>query len=323
MKKVLQFLFLVFPVALFGQQETLYSQYMFNGLVVNPAYAGYKEDINISLLNRSQWVGLKGAPNTQSLIADGAFFSNKNVGLGLSIVNDRVGIQAQTSAMFNYAYRLPIGENSRLSFGVSGGAVQFSLNSEKAVIDDNTDPNFAGTETFISPDARVGVYFSNDKFYGGLSATNLLTTALNKNNSRANDVILPNIHLFLTAGAIVDVNNNLKFKPSIMVRDDPNSMGNIDLNASFLLNEKVWIGGSYRLGVDMWKNTNNVIGTFQQNSLIGLVEVYVAKQLRIGYAFDYSLSDLNTYSNGSHEFSLGFIINSRNRSNALTTPRYF
>jgi type IX secretion system PorP/SprF family membrane protein len=325
MRKLLfQFLFMFFPLLVFAQHEVTYSQYMFNNLLVNPAYAGYKEDINVSLLSRNQWVGIKGAPNTQSLIADGAFFHNKNVGLGLSVLNDRVGIQGQTAIMGNYAYRLPIGEKARLSFGVGVGAVQFSLNSDKAIVNDPTDPNFSGMLTHVSPDARLGIYFSNERFYAGLSANNLLTTALNKNNAKARYVILPATHIFLTTGAIFDVNEDVKVKPSLMLRDDPNSMGNFDINASFLFKDVLWIGASYRMGVDMWKKNNNISATFQQNSLVGLVEVFVAKQFRIGYAYDYSLSDLNSYSGGGHEISLGFIIGNKDyRNNALTTPRYF
>ena len=321
---LLQLLILVCPVAAMCQNEVTYSQYMFNNLLVNPAYAGYKEDINVNLLSRNQWIGIKGAPVTQSLIADGAFFRNKNVGLGLSILNDRIGIQGQTSMMANYAYRLPVGEEGRLSFGVGVGAVQFSLNSDKAIVGDPTDIAFSGTQNYLSPDAKLGIHYSDDKFYAGLSANNLLTTALNKNNQSARFVILPPVHIFLTVGAMLNVNEEVKLKPSIMLRDDPNSMGNLDLNASFLFKDVLWIGGSYRMGVDMWKKTNNLNGTFQQNSLVGLVEVFVAKQFRIGYAYDYSLSDLNSYSSGSHELSLGFIIGNKNyRSNALTTPRYF
>lgn len=325
MKKILfQFLIIVCPSLVLAQNEVTYSQYMFNNLLVNPAYAGYKEDININLLNRNQWVGIKGAPITQSLIADGAFFKNKNVGLGLSVLNDKINIQGQTSVMANYAYRLPVGAEARLSFGVGLGAIQFSLNNDKAIIGDPTDATFSGAQNHLSPDAKLGIYYNNAKFYAGLSANNLLTTALNKNNQRAKYIILPPVHIFLTAGAILNVNEDVKAKPSIMLRDDPNNVGNLDLNASFLFKDVLWIGGSYRLGVDMWKTTNNLSGTFQQNSLVGLVEVFVAKQFRIGYAYDYSLSDLNSYSSGSHELSLGFIIGNKNyKSSALTTPRYF
>lgn len=326
MKRLLQLIILVIcPFLVFGQQEVTYSQYMFNNLLINPAYAGYKEDININLLNRNQWVGINGAPTTQSFIIDGAFFNNNNVGLGLSVFNDRIGIQGQTSVMANYAYRLPIGDDEdRLSFGIGLGAVQFSLNSDRAIIGDRTDVNFSGNLHYLSPDARIGIYYNNDKFYAGISANNLLTEVLNRKNTKAKDVILPPIHLFLTVGAIFDVNNFVKFKPSLMLRDDPQNMGNTDINASFLINDTFWIGGSYRMGVDMWKKSNSFNAIFKQNSLVGLVEVYVAKKLRVGYAYDYGLSRLNTYTAGSHEISLGLIIGNRNYyNNSMTSPRYF
>ncbi len=321
---LLQLLIVVSPLLAKSQNEITYSQYMFNNLLVNPAYAGYKEDININLLSRNQWVGIKGAPTTQSLIADGAFFHNKNVGLGLTVLNDRIGIQGQTAIMANYAYRLPVGQQGRLSFGIGVGAVQFSLNGDKAIVGDQTDINFSGTQNYLSPDAKLGIHYSDDVFYAGLSSNNLLTTALNKNNERAAFVILPPVHMFLTVGAMINVNESVKMKPSLMLRDDPQSMGNFDVNASFLFKDVLWLGGSYRMGVDMWKKTNSLNATFQQNSLVGLVEVFVAKQFRIGYAYDYSLSDLNSYSSGSHEISLGFTLGNKNyRNNALTTPRYF
>jgi type IX secretion system PorP/SprF family membrane protein len=312
------------PLLAASQNEVTYSQYMFNNLLINPAYAGYKEDVNINLLSRNQWVGIKGAPTTQSLIADGAFFYNKNVGLGLTVLNDQIGIQGQTAIMGNYAYRLPVGETGRLSFGVGLGAIQFSLNSEKAVISDQTDASFSGTQNYLSPDAKLGVHYSDDKFYVGLSANNLLTTALNSNNQRARFIILPPVHLFLTVGTILNLNDEVKIKPSLMLRDDPNAMGNFDINTSILFKDVLWIGGSYRVGVDMWKKNIGENVTFQRNSLVGLVEVFIAKQFRIGYAYDYSLSGLSSYSSGSHEISLGLTIGNRNyRNNALTTPRYF
>lgn len=325
MRKFLLLLLIVLSqLSVSAQNEVTYSQYMFNNLLVNPAYAGYKEDVNINLLSRNQWVGIKGAPTTQSLIADGAFFRNNNVGLGIAIMNDKVGIQGQTSVMANYAYRLPLSGTSRLSFGVGLGAVQFALNNDKAVIGDPTDQAFAGTQNYLSPDAKLGIHFSNEKFYAGLSANNLLTTALNKNKQQAKFIVLPPIHIFLTAGAIINVNENVKMKPSLMLRDDPQSMGNFDINTSFLFKDVLWLGASYRVGVDMWKNTNNLNATFQQNSLVGLVEVFVAKKLRVGYAYDYSLSDLNSYSSGSHEISLGYTLGNKNyKNNALTSPRYF
>src|SRR5690606_18679278 len=128
-----------------AQQDAQFSQYMFNSLVINPAYAGYKETLNISLLHRDQWGGIEGAPKTQSLVLDGAFFNDKKVGLGLTVLNDKNGLLNQSSAYANYAYRIRMGENdARLSFGLAIGAAQYRLNGEDAFIDDPTDPNFSG-----------------------------------------------------------------------------------------------------------------------------------------------------------------------------------
>ncbi|MCJ0742854.1 PorP/SprF family type IX secretion system membrane protein [Pedobacter montanisoli] len=324
MKKMIFLLLLCLSAGLVrAQHEVIYSQYMFNNLLINPAYAGYKEDINITLLNRNQWVGIKDAPTTQSFIIDGAFFNNKNVGLGLSVMNDKVGIQGQTSFMANYAYRLPVGENSRLSFGLGLGAIQFTLNGNNAVVGDGSDRNFSGQQTYFSPDARFGIYFSNDRFYAGASVNNALTKILNENKERAKYVILPPTNFFLTVGGLLNVNESLKFKPSLMLRQDPNGYGNFDTNLSFLIKETLWLGASYRMGVDMLKNNQDINKTFQQNSLIGLVEVFIAKSVRVGYAFDYSLSKLNGYTGGSHEISVGLTIGKKEKYNALTSPRYF
>ena len=159
MKKILlQLLIIVFPLMAKAQNEITYSQYMFNNLLVNPAYAGYKEQVNVNLLSRNQWVGIKGAPTTQSLLVDGAFFHNKNVGLGLTVLNDKIGIQGQTAMMANYAYRLPVGQKGRLSFGVGVGAVQFSLNGDRAVIGDQSYVNIAGTHKYLYPDSKQWFY---------------------------------------------------------------------------------------------------------------------------------------------------------------------
>jgi len=148
----------------FAQQDAQYSQYMFNSLVINPAYAGYKESYNVSLLNRNQWVGIKGAPKTQTVVLDGAFFENQKVGLGLTIVNDKIGIQGQTAAYANYSYRLPVGaNNTRLAFGLAVGVSQYTLNSDQATIDYPNDPNFNdGKQSYFAPDAKFGLFYNTD-----------------------------------------------------------------------------------------------------------------------------------------------------------------
>lgn len=323
MKTLLTLLFLLILIKPgFSQQDPQYSQYMFNTLVINPAYAGYRETQNISLLHRDQWTGFDGAPKTQSLIVDGAFGDNKKVGLGLSIINDKAGLQRQTSAHANYAYRIPVGEDARLAFGISVGLGQFTLNSSSANLQDETDPNFADKQTFFVPEARFGIHYSNAKFYAGLSATNLISNSINYEQVGKNTIARRGRNYFLTAGYLVDLNSNFKFKPSFLIREDIKGPTNLDVNSYVLIKEALWIGATYRTGVNLWKKNDWNNGTFNQNSLVGVVEAFVLKNLRVGYSYDYSLSSLGDYSNGTHEISLGLILKTTKKS-ALLTPRYF
>lgn len=306
----------------FSQQDAQFSQYMFNTLVINPAYAGYRETKNISLLHRDQWTGFEGAPKTQSLIADAAFGVDKKIGLGFSLVNDKAGLQRQTSAHANYAYRIPVGEDARLALGISIGVGQFTLNSADALVQDETDENFANKQTYFVPDARAGVHYSNSKFYAGLSATNLISNSINYQQVGKNTIARQGRHYFLTAGYLFDLNPNFKLKPSFLIKEDTKGPTSVDLNSFVLVKESVWLGASYRTGVNLWKKTSWNSSTFNQNSVVGVVEAFVLKNLRVGYSYDYSLSDLGDYTNGTHEISLGIILNA-NKKSALLTPRYF
>lgn len=315
------FLLILFKPA-FSQQDPQFSQYMFNTLVINPAYAGYKETYNASLLHRDQWTGFEGAPKTQSLILDGAFGADKKIGLGLSIMNDKAGLQRQTSAHANYAYRIPVGDEARLALGISIGVAQYSLNPSDAHIEDETDGNFADKQTYFVPDARFGVHYSNSKFYAGLSATNLISNSINYQQVGKNTIARQGRNYFLTAGYLFDLNPNFKLKPSFLLKEDTKGPTSLDINSFVLVKESVWIGATYRAGVNLWKKTDWNSSTFSQNSLVGVVEAFVRKNVRVGYSYDYSLSDLGDYTNGTHEISLGFTLNT-NKKSALLTPRYF
>lgn len=320
------YLALVFLLMLFGpafsQQDAQFSQYMFNTLVINPAYAGYRETKNITLLHRDQWTGFEGAPKTQTLIADGVFGTDKKVGLGVSIISDKAGLNQQNTAHANYAYRLPVGEDARLAFGVSIGVGQFTLNSSAANVQDESDPNFGSKQTYFVPDARCGVHYSNSKFYAGLSATNLIANSINYQQVGKNTIAGRSRHYFLTAGYLFDLNANFKLKPSFLLREDAKGPTSLDINSFVLIKESVWVGASYRSGVNLWKKNNLNSGTFNQNSLVGVVETFFLKNLRAGYSYDYSLSSLGNHTNGTHEISLGVVLNA-NKKSALLTPRYF
>lgn len=315
---------LTFLVKICAQQDAQYSQYMFNSLVINPAYAGYKEALNISLLHRDQWTGIDGAPKTQSIVVDGAFFTDKKVGLGLAILNDKVGLQTQSSVYANYAYRLPVGEdNSRLSFGLAVGVAQYVMNGDDAFVNDPNDLNFLGKQTYFAPDAKFGVFYSNQKFYAGLSATNLLAKSINYQQVGNNTISRQGRHYFITAGYLLDVNDYLKFKPSFLIKEDTKGPTSLDINSFALIKETVWLGASYRTGVNLWKKSSLNNAPFTQNSLIGALEVFLKKNVRLGYAYDHTLSSLSSYSSGTHEVSLGLILNMNKKSTMLLTPRYF
>lgn len=324
MKHYLPLLFMLFSFSVFAQQDAQYSQYMFNTLVINPAYAGYKGSFNASLLHRDQWSGFEGAPRTQSLVVDNSFGVDNRMGLGLSMINDKIGLQKHSSAHLNYAYRLPVSdEDARLAFGLSLGISQFTMNSYDASLQDAEDPNFNNRRTYFLPDARFGIYFSNTKLYAGFSATNLFSRFVDFNQVGENTIAKQANHYFLTAGYLFDINEDTKFKPSVMLKEDTRGPTSVDITSSFLLREKLWLGASYRTGVNLWKKNSWNNSLFKQNSLVGVVEVYFLEKFRMGYAYDYSLSRLGNISNGTHEISLGVILNSNRRSTALLTPRYF
>ena len=306
----------------FAQQDAQFSQYIFNSLAINPAYAGYKEELSLSLLHRNQWVGLPGSPKTQSLLIDGAFFKNKNVGLGLSIINDKIGLQSQTGAYANYSYRLQVRENARLAFGIALGLSQYSMNASQSNIDDPNDPNFNdGNQNYLSPDGKFGIHYSTEKFYAGGSVTNLISSLLNYQKTGKDVIARQGKHFFVTAGYITPLNENVKFKPSVMFRDDTKGPTNLDLNAFFLFKDMIWLGASYRSGLHLWDKPEWESGSFKKNALGGSVEMLFARKYRLGYAYDHTLSDLGDYSNGTHEISLGLIINKKGESPAA--QKYF
>lgn len=323
MNRYLLSLFVIFScLAARAQQDAQYSQYMFNTLVINPAYAGYRETYNVSLLHRDQWTGFDGAPKTQSLIADGVFTKNKKVGLGVAIVNDKSGLLGQRSFYVNYAYRLPVGDNNaRLAFGLAAGVSQYSIDNGSAVVQDRDDPNFLGNNaSSLGPDGKFGVHYSTDRFYAGVSATNLLSRAVSYQDGT---VAKQGRHYFITAGYLVDLNEDLKLKPSFLIRDDAQGPSSVDVTSFLLIKEMVWVGATYRAGVNLWKKTYLNTATLNQNSVVGAVEFFAAKKFRLGYAYDYSLSGMGDAANGSHEISLGVILNANKKSAALLTPRYF
>lgn len=313
---VLQFVF----GSIQAQQDAQFSQYMFNGIYINPAYAGYREQLNVHAFYRNQWTGIDGAPQTISAAID-AIANDGNVGLALQLSSDRIGAQRNQAAYASYAYRIRTNEDggSRLAFGVGVGAVQLGING--ALLNPN-DPEIyqpVGMQSTIVPDARAGVYYSNDRFYIGLSADNLISQYIDIDKYAF--IPKPKPHYYLTAGMLVPLSQDMLIKPSFLVKDDRGGPTSLDLNAFLIMNDRLWLGGSYRTGVKLYNKNYLQKDLSSLNSAVAAIQVFATTNLRIGYAYDFSIGALQGYSGGTHEISINYFFNKRNTR--MLSPRYF
>ncbi|MFI5452290.1 type IX secretion system membrane protein PorP/SprF [Pedobacter sp. UC225_61] len=314
MKKLIFILGLVLSTgALFAQQDALYSQYMFNGLVLNPAYAGNKGILNVNLVNRNQWARQKiaGAPRTQAFTADGIFNDGK-VGLGLHVINDELGAQKQFSTMLSYAYKISLSEETKLSFGVSAGVSNFSLDGTMLTYNQENDQAIPATLiSNLTPDFSGGIYLSNDKYYLGLSTTHLLTL---KHEDHFADYMNGNRHFFATAGYIWQMSSTLKVYPSTLLRTDLKGPMDLDFNASLIINDKIGLGGSYRTSAGR---------EYKSNSAVAMMQLYLFdSKMRLGYSYDFDLADYGVPRN-SHEISIGYLIPGKTIWKSHASPRYY
>ncbi|MBB5441003.1 type IX secretion system PorP/SprF family membrane protein [Pedobacter sp. AK017] len=288
----------------FGQQDAQFSQYLFNGIYINPAYAGYKEVLNVHSFYRSQWTGITGAPKTASIAVD-AIANDGNVGLALQALNDRLGAQQNNAVYLSYAYRIRFNAegSSRLAFGLSGGMAQYGIDADKLSTND-PESSFNASRNLIVPNAAFGVYFANDKYFAGISADNLIASQYNDEKFR--NLAKPQIHAYLTAGMLVPLTTNIKLKPSFLLKEDFAGPTNLDLNAFILFGESLWLGGSYRTGVKLWDKPHLQRNLSNSDALVAAIEVFPQSNIRLGYAYDFSVGPLQGYSGGSHEFSLAY-----------------
>lgn len=309
----------------FAQQTIQFSQYVFNGLAVNPAYAGYKEDWTVNMSFRSQWVGIDGAPRTGTASIDGLTRNpDKKVGLGLIATTDRLGPQNTSSVYGNYAYRLRLDaeDTKRLSFGIAFGATQYNLDGTKFIATDPGDGSIPlGNQSKLSPDVRFGVYYYTPKFYIGASAVDLLSGQGDTTTSDSYRIIKQVRHLYLTGGFMIPLSESLDLKPTFMIKEDFKGPTNLDLNAYLLISKAVWIGASYRTGIKLWDKKNLQKGLDQNDAISGIIEVFLNPRFRVGYSYDYTTSKLSNYQQGSHEISLSFSL--QGKKERVLSPRYF
>jgi type IX secretion system PorP/SprF family membrane protein len=281
---------------------------MFNGLLLNPAYAGSKDYFSGTLLHRSQWTGWEGAPSTQ-VFTFHARLKDKVSGLGLSVSNDHLGVTNRTDVEGYYAYHIPLTDKARLSFGLKGGLSNYTANFNKLIYWDTDDQVFAaGVQRNLLPNAGAGVYLYSERFYAGFSVPQLLSYDPGEMFHIGDKLdAIPHIrrHYYLTAGYVIDLGNSVAMKPSFLVRYVAGAPVEADLNLNFLFNRVLWLGASYRTG----------------DAVVGMIEFQATKRIRIGYAYDYTLTDISSYSHGSHEIMLGYDFGYQLLK--MKTPRYF
>lgn len=324
-------LFLLHTGKSYAQQNIQFTQYIFNSLSVNPAYAGYKEEWFAQLALRNQWVGIDGAPRTGQMSIDGILDPEmKRHGLGFQVTADKIGPQSATSAYLNYAFRLRLDQmdTRRLSFGIGAGVSQYSLNGNVLNSDyqgtgDQVVP--VGKESFFKPDLRFGVYYASPKWYAGVSIMDLLAgdnsdAVFNQNENPIN--IVRKRHIYFTAGTLIDLNTDLKIRPSILLKEDFKGPTSLDLNAMFIFGEQFWLGAGYRTGVSAWKKDYEEGQKLSKlNSFSGVAQFYVNERLRVGYSYDYILSQLSSLQNGTHEITIGLTFPQKGQR--LLSPRFF
>lgn len=318
-KSWLSFLLILICFEVKAQQNAQYSQYIFNGLYINPASAGAKEDFYVHSFYRSQWTGVTGAPQSFSVAADGTI-NDEKVGLGILLAKDKLGAQSTLAAYANYAYRLQLGvQGQHLSFGLGAGMVQSALDGSKLIgIQDGDNIIPVGTLSTILPDARAGVLYTSDTFFAGFSADNLVAKYMNRDKSLL--VPIPQPHFYLTAGTLFALNDDIKIKPSFLLKNASGTATTLDMNAFLILGDRTWIGGTYRSSLNLFsKNSSSLQGS---NALVAQIEIFATSKLRIGYAFDYSLTAFSGFGNGSHEISLGIYLSKKPAQN-FTTSSYF
>jgi type IX secretion system PorP/SprF family membrane protein len=283
-----------------AQQQVMFTQYMFNSLAINPAYAGSHESLSMSALARTQWTGLDGAPQTQTFSVHSPI-RHQRMALGAMFMHDKIGVTNQNGAYVMYAYRIPTSEKGRLAFGLQGGFSTYNAQFSKVSI---TDPKFASDIRLTHPSIGFGMYYNTDRFYAGLSIPQINQSDLDRTNPDSDSKLVR--HYFLTAGYVFDINPALKLKPNILVKSVGGAPVQLDLNVNLLIQDVLWVGASWR----------------SFDSIDALLQFQISEQLQIGYSFDFATTtELSRVNGGSHEFMVNYrLAFTRNR---IITPRYF
>ncbi|QDO93278.1 type IX secretion system membrane protein PorP/SprF [Formosa sediminum] len=284
-----------------AQQNSEYTQYMYNTIAINPAYAGSRESLSMLGIYRNQWVGLEGAPETLNFSAHSSV-GVKGVGIGLGFTSDKLGPSEESVISADFSYTIKVGYDLNLALGVKGGISLWNFNPNKLNIYDPNDVTL-NQENYSSPIIGAGVYLYSEKWYVGLSSPNFVETT-HYDDIQAS-TFTEKAHLYLIGGYIYNVNPRLKLKPAFLIKSVMGSPLALDLSLNALINEGLTLGLSYRLDAAV-----SVLAGFQ-----------VSRSIMIGYTYDYDTTELGNYNDGSHEILLRFELGTRRRG--IVNPRFF
>lgn len=289
-----------------AQQEVMVSQYMFNGLFLNPAYAGSHKYFSSSLTYRKQWVKFEGAPTTYLLAVDGPLFNDK-MGVGLILANDQIGVANQTDIYANYSYFVKLGPG-KLGFGLKAGVSQYSAKVDDLIVNDEDDPLYAGvTKSAMLPKFGFGTYYYTSNWFVGFSIPTLFASDPKLDYAvTARKTATIQKHYYVNAGYVFKVSRTMKLKPTALVKKEKASPMQIDASLTAFFMDRFSLGVTYR----------------SKDAMSAMITAQLTKKLRLGYAYDITTTDIKIYSKGSHEVMLSYIFG-KDKVIKKITPRFF
>ncbi|WPO80723.1 type IX secretion system membrane protein PorP/SprF [Flavobacterium sp. KACC 22761] len=304
MKKLI-LIFMFFSVVCSAQQDAQYTQYMYNTISVNPAYAGSRGVLSLFGLYRTQWIGLDGAPETSTFSLNTPLSTNSKLGLGVSLVNDKIGPTVENTLSADLSYSIPTSESFKLSFGVKATANLFNLDVSKLSFENQGEEQFQDLQNKFSPNVGAGVYWHSDRAYLGFSIPNFIETNRYDDNTTA--IFKDKINYYLIAGYVFNLDKleYIRFKPALLTKMVQGAPLQVDVSGNFMFYDKFTVGLAYR-----WSASVSAMAGFQ-----------VSKGMYIGYGYDHETTNLRRYNSGSHEIFLRYeFFNSYKK---MISPRFF
>jgi type IX secretion system PorP/SprF family membrane protein len=283
----------------------MFTQYMHNAVSINPAYAGSRGTLNCVAIDRLQWIGIDGAPKTLTFSVNSPV-KGYNVGIGFSLIHDKIGPTRQTGLYADYAYHLKMNSKVKLSLGVKGGVNLYNVELTGLRGSQNdTQLSLYGDRKLVLPNFGVGGYLYSERFYVGISIPKILQNSLTNDKDATQNDYKEQRHFFLASGVVLNISDHIKFKPSTTIRLVNGSPASAELSAAVLLQNKLWLGGMYRFG----------------DSIGAMIKFDVTNEISIGYSYDMTQSELRPYSMGTHEIYVSYDM--AFKSLKILSPRYF